>query len=101
MCSSDLFITGPEAAQRGATTIGVRPEHIAVVDDGGEGWSGKVLIAEHLGSDTFLYVDAGALGTLTVRCVGEKRLGAGDAVTLRPEPGRIYRFDKNGLAIFA
>ncbi len=92
------FITGEEAAQRGAATIGVRPEHVAIVDDG-QGWPGKVLVAEHLGSDTFLYVDAAALGTLTVRCVGEKRLSAGDAVTLRPEPNRIYRFDSNGTAI--
>ncbi|WP_316165552.1 MULTISPECIES: ABC transporter ATP-binding protein [unclassified Bradyrhizobium] len=95
------LITGAEADKHHATTIGVRPEHVAVVDDGGEGWTGKVVIAEHLGSDTFLYVDAGALGTLTVRVVGEKRLGAGDTVTLRPEPSRIYRFDESGNSIFA
>ncbi|WP_315797726.1 ABC transporter ATP-binding protein [Bradyrhizobium sp. SZCCHNRI3043] len=94
------LITGAEADKHHATTIGVRPEHVAVVDDG-QGWPGKVVIAEHLGSDTFLYVDAGALGTLTVRVVGEKRLSAGDAVTLRPEPNRIYRFDANGNSIFA
>ncbi|WP_315736064.1 MULTISPECIES: ABC transporter ATP-binding protein [unclassified Bradyrhizobium] len=94
------LITGAEADKHHATTIGVRPEHVAVVDDG-HGWQGKVVIAEHLGSDTFLYVDAGALGTLTVRVVGEKRLSAGDAVTLRPEPNRIYRFDANGNSIFA
>ena len=94
------LITGEEAARRGATTIGVRPEHVVIVDEGGEGWRGEVLVAEHLGSDTFLYVDAGPLGTLTVRCVGEKRLTAGDHVTLRPEPNRVYRFDGNGAAIF-
>ncbi|MGJ5010462.1 ABC transporter ATP-binding protein [Bradyrhizobium oligotrophicum] len=95
------FITGAEADKHHATTIGVRPEHVAVVDEGGGGWLGKVVIAEHLGSDTFLYVDAGALGTLTVRVVGEKRLSAGDAVALRPEPSRIYRFDQSGNSIFA
>jgi multiple sugar transport system ATP-binding protein len=95
------LITGAEAAKHNATTIGVRPEHVGIVDEGGEGWAGKVVIAEHLGSDTFLYVDAGALGTLTVRCVGEKRLSAGDPVTLRPEPNRIYRFDSDGNSIFA
>ncbi|MGJ4904714.1 ABC transporter ATP-binding protein [Bradyrhizobium sp. HKCCYLS2058] len=95
------FITGAEADKHHATTIGVRPEHVAVVDEGVGGWPGKVVIAEHLGSDTFLYVDAGALGTLTVRVVGEKRLSAGDAVTLRPEPSRIYRFDQSGNSIFA
>ncbi|NPU13849.1 ABC transporter ATP-binding protein [Bradyrhizobium sp. 83002] len=95
------LITGAEADKHNATTIGVRPEHIGIVEAGNEGWSGKVVIAEHLGSDTFLYVDAGALGTLTVRVVGEKRLNAGDAVMLRPEPSRIYRFDANGNSMFA
>ncbi|MGC2084360.1 MAG: ABC transporter ATP-binding protein, partial [Bradyrhizobium sp.] len=94
------FITGAPAAHRGATTIGVRPEHLKV-DAGGQGWSGKVVIAEHLGSDTFLYVDAGPLGTLTVRGAGEIGVKMGDQVTLVPDPNRIYRFDANGNAIFA
>ena len=94
------FITGEPASQRGATTIGVRPEHLKV-DAGGQGWPGKVVIAEHLGSDTFLYVDAGPLGTLTVRGAGEIGVKMGDQVTLTPDPNRIYRFDANGNAIFA
>jgi multiple sugar transport system ATP-binding protein len=94
------FITGAPAAHRGATTIGVRPEHLKV-DAGGQGWPGKVVIAEHLGSDTFLYVDAGPLGTLTVRGAGEIGVKMGDQVTLVPDPNRIYRFDANGNAVFA
>jgi multiple sugar transport system ATP-binding protein len=99
------LITGEPAAQRGAVTIGVRPEHLKV-DGGGQSshhqaWPGKVIIAEHLGSDTFLYVDAGPLGTLTVRGAGEIGVKMGDQVTLVPDPNRIYRFDANGNAIFA
>ncbi len=94
------FITGAEAARRGAATIGVRPEHFDIVSEG-QGWPGKVLVAEHLGSDTFLYIDAGALGTLTVRCVGEKGLKPGDQIALQPDPNRVYRFDDNGNAIVA
>ena len=48
---------------RRATPIGVRPEHIALSDKSGE-WEGTVMLAEHLGSDTFLHVDAGKRGTL-------------------------------------
>ena len=56
-------------------------------------------MAEHLGSDTFLYVDAGAIGTLTVRYVGELDLAAGDKVSLSPDPARLHRFDEEGLAM--
>jgi multiple sugar transport system ATP-binding protein len=58
-----------------------------------------VSVAEHLGSDTFLYVDAGALGLLTVRGIGEIHLKGGDRVWLSPDPARLHRFDKEGMAI--
>jgi multiple sugar transport system ATP-binding protein len=92
------FITGDSAKQRGAATIGVRPEHLRV-DRDGQGWQGTVTAAEHLGSDTFLYVDAGPVGTLTARYIGELNLSAGDKVSLSPEPVRIHRFDESGNAI--
>jgi multiple sugar transport system ATP-binding protein len=92
------FISGDLARQRAATTIGVRPEHLKV-DREGQGWQGTVMVAEHLGSDTFLYVDAGPVGTLTARYIGELPLSAGDKVSLSPESGRIHRFDDSGNAI--
>jgi multiple sugar transport system ATP-binding protein len=94
------FIAGEAAHQRGAETIGVRPEHLRV-DREGQGWQGTVSAAEHLGSDTFLYVDAGPIGTLTARYIGELNLRAGDKVSLSPDPARIHRFDANGHALRA
>jgi multiple sugar transport system ATP-binding protein len=94
------FISGEAAREPGATTIGVRPEHLKV-DRGGQGWQGTVVAAEHLGSDTFLYVDAGRIGTLTARYVGELNLSAGDKVSLSPDSARIHRFDDSGRAIRA
>ena len=94
------FITGEPASQRGAATIGVRPEHLKV-DREGQGWRGTVVAAEHLGSDTFLYVDAGPIGTLTARYIGELNLSAGDKVSLSPDPARIHRFTDSGNAIRA
>jgi multiple sugar transport system ATP-binding protein len=92
------FVSGEVAGDHGAATVGVRPEHLKVGKDG-EGWPGTVSVAEHLGSDTFLYVDAGKFGMLTVRYVGELSLQAGDSVWLVPDPGRLHRFDKEGGAI--
>ena len=92
------FVTGAPAVNRNAATIGVRPEHIKISKDTGE-WAGTVGVAEHLGSDTFLHVNAAALGTLTVRAEGEVSVSYGDRVFLTPDLNRIHRFDANGVVI--
>ena len=95
------LIGGKVAAEHGATTIGIRPEHIALSrpDSPGDGWTGVVQVAEHLGSDTFLYVDTGDSALITARAQGELGLNVGDKVRMRPEPGRMHRFDEAGRAI--
>ena len=89
------FVSGEAAGEPGVATLGIRPEHLKIGKEG-EGWPGTVSVAEHLGSDTFLYVDAGKLGMLTARCIGEFNLKAGDRVWLSPDPARLHRFDKDG-----
>jgi multiple sugar transport system ATP-binding protein len=93
------LIEGAEAQKHGAHTIGIRPEHIAVATTPGEGWKGEVGVAEHLGADTFIHVNAGPIGTLNVRASGEVPVNHGDTVYLTPEPSKIHRFDAGGLAI--
>jgi multiple sugar transport system ATP-binding protein len=92
------FVSGDLAAQLGATTIGIRPEHI-VVSREGDGWHGTVAAAEHLGSDTFLYIDVPQTAGITARAVGELGLKPGDHVRLAPDPGRTHRFDAQGRAL--
>ena len=94
------FVDGAEAAKHGAHAIGVRPEHLAASTTSGA-WKGKVAVAEHLGSDTFLHVNVDGLGLLTARAEGEKQIGHGDDVWLTPDPSRIYRFDKDGTTLHA
>ena len=80
--------------------VGVRPEHIKASKDSGT-WQGTVGVAEHLGSDTFLYVNVEGIGQMTVRAEGEQQLHHGDTVWLTPDPTRIYRFDKDGRSLKA
>ncbi len=89
------FISGAIAAKHDAETIGVRPEHIDIVVGKGE-WQGTILLAEHLGADAFLHVDAGEAGRLVVRAPGEFSGKPGDKVSLKPESTRMHRFDKDG-----
>ena len=91
------LIDGPEAAKLGATTIGIRPEHLDIVAAGG--WSGVVGLSEHLGSDTFLKVTTDMVGTINVRAGGEVKLRHGDTVHLTPRPGKMHRFAADGKAM--
>ncbi|WP_417768387.1 ABC transporter ATP-binding protein [Stappia sp.] len=91
------IITGEKAAEHGAHTIGIRPEHLELAQDGV--WSGRVGVAEHLGSDTFLHVHVEGLDPMTVRVQGEAGVSHGDAVRLSPMREHLHRFDGNGLAV--
>jgi multiple sugar transport system ATP-binding protein len=92
------LIEGAEAAKHGARTIGIRPEHIRLSTASGD-WRATVGVAEHLGSDTFLHVDADGLGQLTVRADGEFAVRHGDVIHLTPDSTKLHRFDADGKAI--
>ena len=93
------LITGGEAGKYDAHTIGVRPEHIDVVESGGQ-WQGTVGVAEHLGSDTFFHIhNTGLAEMVTVRAIGDVSLTHGDTIHLTPRTGEIHRFDVGGLRI--
>ncbi len=56
-------------------------------------WSGSVRHAEHLGSDTYLYIQTEHAGELTVRIVGEAGVGIGERIGISPLPTALHRFD--------
>jgi multiple sugar transport system ATP-binding protein len=91
------FVSGEAAAGVGAHRIGIRPEHLLISSTDGQ-WRGKVQLSENLGSDTFVYVET-AHGMLTVRTVGEHPFATGQEVFVRPEAGRVHRFDRQGEAL--
>jgi len=92
------FMTGDEAIKFDAHTIGVRPEHLTLSSDKGM-WKGTVGVAEHLGSDTFLYVTMEDGSHFTVRAEGDVEYRHGDTVFVSAETEKMYRFGEDGLAI--
>ncbi|WP_282077763.1 ABC transporter ATP-binding protein [Epibacterium ulvae] len=93
------FVKGPEAEKHDAATIGIRPEHTDVsMTDGA--WKGRVGVAEHLGSDTFIHVhDTGLADMLTVRVTGDISVKHGDTIYLTPQADQIHKFDAQGLRV--
>ena len=63
-------------------------------------WRGRVGVSEHLGSDTFFYVeDTGLADTITVRAGGNIDLHHGDTVWLTPDDAQMHRFDATGARV--
>ena len=92
------LITGAPATEHKCTTIGIRPEHLAISEKSGT-WPATIRLAEHLGADTFLHVDAGPCGNMTVRADGEYSVTPGAKIFVTPDMKRLHRFDKDGKAI--
>jgi multiple sugar transport system ATP-binding protein len=92
------FLNGGFAEPYKAHTIGVRGEHIEIVEHGGQ-WSGTVVHSEILGADSYLYVEIGASEPLVVRKGGVADYQPGQALQLRPVEGCIHRFDAAGKAL--
>jgi ABC-type sugar transport system ATPase subunit len=81
-----------------AITVGIRPEHIAVVPERGT-LAASVDLIEHLGGETFVYATAADLPQITLRCDGQTPLSRGDAISVRFSPDHLHLFDGSGAAI--
>lgn len=91
------FLTGKFADAYDCATLGIRSEHIEVVDNGM--WRGDVVHAEDLGSDTYLFVEVGSDEPLIVRQPGKVPVKLGEALSLNPIPEHLHRFDADGNPI--
>jgi len=93
------FIEGAEAAKHNAQTIGIRPEHIDISSSEGT-WRGKIGVAEHLGSDTFVHVhETGLTEMMTIRASGEVDFKHGDTVFMTPQADKLHKFGADGLRL--
>lgn len=93
------LIEGAEAVKHNATTIGIRPEHLAVSKTEGL-WKGTVGVAEHLGSDTFIHIhETGLMDMMTVRITGDIAVRHGETIYLTPDMDKLHKFDAQGLRV--
>ena len=79
--------------------LGIRPEHISVCEPDAGQCAGEVDVVEYLGADTFLLVDCGGLGALTVRISGDAPFTPGTKVGLAFAPDECHFFDRSGHRI--
>ncbi len=83
----------------GTTHVGIRPEHVGLGEPGTGQIDATVDVLEYLGADTFVILDGGGAGQLTVRVLGSSPLEPGTRVGLTLEPDQRHFFDADGLSI--
>ena len=90
---------GTFAGDRAAEHLGIRPEHITLGAEGSGQCDGTVDVIEYLGADSYLVIDGGPLGQITVRESGDTTLTEGERVGLSFDPERLSFFDAGGLRV--
>lgn len=98
-CETENGFTAQPDLKSGAVQLGIRPEHIGVVDKGAGNCDGVVQVSEYLGADYFHYIDCGPLGLLTVRTSGAFPDIEGQAVGLKFESDNLHFFGADEQAL--
>jgi multiple sugar transport system ATP-binding protein len=79
-------------------TLGLRPEHLRVGGGGDSEIRGRVITVEHLGGETYAYLEQGDGGPLVVKAEGNARIAAGDLLPVGIAMESCYLFDGSGTA---
>jgi multiple sugar transport system ATP-binding protein len=84
----------------GATTLGIRPEHITIADGSGTKLADvRVDLVENLGGQTVVYATTADGQPLTIVLEGQRRFELGSTVSAYIDPARVHLFNAEGLAI--
>ncbi len=79
--------------------LGIRPEDLSLVGAEEADFTGPIVVAEHLGGDSFYYVEAEGIGEITVRAPGDHVAVPGDVLHLRARRDNIHLFDEGERTI--
>ena len=89
--------TSSNSSNGDSVTLGIRPEHLLVNQDGDANWESKVFVVEKLGSGTFLYLEKDG-EPLVVETEGDSNIKVGDTVKVGFTASRCQLFDSSNQA---
>jgi len=94
-----LPIAGSSVVRGSNITFGIRPEHISVVAQDASIISATVDASEHIGSDTFCYVNTSSNESMTIRTLSECSVVDQSTIGLEFDLSHCHLFDSDGKAI--
>ncbi|SMQ85790.1 carbohydrate ABC transporter ATP-binding protein, CUT1 family [Devosia lucknowensis] len=84
----------------GATTLGIRPEHITVSEGSGVKFADLTVdLVENLGGQTVVYATTRDGQALTIVLEGQRSVELGSSISAYVDPAKAHIFDAEGTAI--
>ena len=80
-------------------TIGIRPQHIRLADDGGPGVTVRIELVEALGSETVLHSRTADGKPILAVLSGQRSLSSGETARLAFDTKDLQLFDETGLRL--
>ncbi|MEP7272487.1 MAG: sn-glycerol-3-phosphate ABC transporter ATP-binding protein UgpC [Acidobacteriota bacterium] len=93
----EVPVTSTHVKPNDHVTVGVRSEHLELVPQGE--FSGQVLVAERLGSETYLYVQMSDSSLVTIATNGDSPAQIHDRVAVHIDGKDCHVFDASGKAL--
>ena len=87
---------GDEMTTGEPLSVGIRPEHLELTENGETKLQGEVFAVERLGGETYLYVNTENNKELTVHATGDKVVGVGDLVSIGFSSKNCHLFNGQG-----
>ncbi len=82
-----------------AVSLGIRPEHVVVGQDGAQSLAGTVAIVERLGTTTYLYLDRGDAQEFVAQAAADSVSRIGDRLAVGLPADALHLFDERGDAL--
>jgi multiple sugar transport system ATP-binding protein len=90
---------GRDGARPGEkVTVGMRPEHLLEGGGGDAELKGKVVAVEHLGGETYIYLERGGDHPLVVKAAGDSEVRVAEVLPIGVPASACYLFDSDGQA---
>jgi multiple sugar transport system ATP-binding protein len=80
-------------------TLGLRPEHLIEGGGGAGELKGRVIAVEHLGGETYVYLERGGADPLVVKAEGSSPARVADLLPVGIPASACYLFDEQGEAV--
>lgn len=82
-----------------ANKIGIRPEHLVIVQKGEGDFNARVTVKEQLGGESYLYAKTESDIRLVLKTSGDDMTSVGDSIGISLPVERIYQFDTAGKTL--
>jgi multiple sugar transport system ATP-binding protein len=91
-------VSGNGARPGEKVTLGLRPEHLLEGGGGDTQISGKAVAVEHLGGETYVYLERSGAEPLVVKAAGDSKARVDDVLPVGIPAAACYLFDQDGRA---